>query len=164
MHRFALTLALPIVALGIAACGSSNNTTSSSSAAATSSEAATSPSSGGSGADAVCASYNTQINAVTPTPSGDPSTAAAADLPTISKWIDGVTPLAAQEQTALASASDGATVSTPFNQVVSTLVSAGTAATAGDATAFKSAWANFLAAQNAFHAAANGANMPNCAK
>ena len=162
MRRIAFTLALPLVAIGIAACGGSDTSTSSS-AGATASSAASSPS-GGTGADAVCASYNTQINGVTPTPAGDPSSADAAALPLIAKWIDGVTPLAQQEQTALAAASDGAPLTKPFGDVITTLAGADTAAKAGDATAFKSEWANFLTAQGAFHTAATSANMPNCAK
>ena len=166
MRTKIFALALPVIAFGVAACGSSsNNTTSSSSgAASSSSSAATASSSGGSGADAVCASYNTQINAVTPTPAGDPSTADASALPSIAAWIDAVTPVAKQEQSALAAASDGAPVTKPFDDVITTLAGADPAAKSGDAASFKSAWANFLAAQNAFHAAATGANMPNCAK
>ncbi len=110
-------------------------------------------------------SVNTQIKAITPTPPADPQTAAtASDLTPIATWMDAVLPLATQEETALNAAADSGPIKAEFTSLVNTFQGADTAAKGGDPTAFKSEWANFRAAQNAFFATATGANMPNCAK
>ena len=165
MRSSVLKLAPVVVVLGLAACGSSN-TTSSSPATAASSPSASSTSAATTGeSDAVCAQYNTQINAIMPTPPADPSTITdASSLPAIATWLDAAVPVALQEQTALNAAADSGPITSSFTDVITTFQGSDTAAKGTDANAFKAEWANFVAAQNAFHAAAMGANMPNCAK
>ncbi|PZR79653.1 MAG: hypothetical protein DLM65_10300 [Candidatus Aeolococcus gillhamiae] len=162
MRSIVLKLALPVFVVGLAACGSSNNTTTNTrtAAAATPSAAAGSTN----GADAICATYNTQINAVRPTPAADPSTADAAGLPGIATWIDQVLIMAMQEQQALGAAPDAGSLNGPFANVITTFHQAGIAAKGTDAAAFQTAWASFIAAQKTFFTAATAGNFPNCAK
>ncbi len=159
-----LKLAPVVVVLGLAACGSSTTTSSPATASSSSSAAATSAATTGA-SDAICAQYNTQINAITPTPPADPQTvSSASDLAPVAAWMDAVLPAAMQEQTALNAAADSAPIKGAFADVVTTFQGADTAAKGSDPNAFKTEWANFKAAQNAFFGAATGANMPNCAK
>ncbi len=163
MRSIILKLALAVFVVGLAACGSSNNTTTNTPTAA----AASTPSAAAgstNGADAICATYNTQINAVRPTPAADPSTANAASLPSIAMWIDPVLIMAMQEQQALGAAPDAGSLNASFADVITSFHQAGIAAKGTDAAAFRTAWASFVAAQQAFFAAATAGNFPNCAK
>ena len=156
LHSLTLKLALPLVLLGLAACGSSNNTTTTSPTAA-----ANNPTTG---ANSVCATFNTSINAVRPTPAADPATADAASLPAIAQWIDAVLPMAMQEQQTLSVAPDAGSLNATFADVITTFRAAGIAAKGTDAAAFQTEWAKFVAAQKAFHDAATAGNFPDCAK
>lgn len=161
MRSIILKLALSVFVVGLAACGSSNNTTNTPTAAAGTPSAAAGSTTG---ADAICATYNTQINAVRPTPAGNPSTADAASLPAIARWIDPVLIMAMQEQQVLGAAPDSGSLNGPFANVITTFHEAGIAAKGTDAAAFQTAWANFIAARKAFFDAATAGNFPNCAK
>lgn len=145
-----LVLALPIVAL-CAACGSSSSTSSSPAATAATS------------ANTICANANTKINAIVAP--GNPATVTdAGQLPGFAAYIDQVTPLATQEQTDLAASPDGASVTATFGEVITNFALLDTAAKGTDVAAFQAESTKFTAANDAFHAAATAANMPDCAK
>jgi hypothetical protein len=166
MRSLILRLAPVVAVLGLAACGSSSTPSSPASAASSSTPAASASAAAATGAsDGICAQFNTQLNAITPTPPADPQTvSSASDLQPVATWLDKAVPVAIQEQTALNGAADSGPIKSQFGAVIATLQSADAEARGGDPTLFKSAWSNFLAAQNSFQAAATGANMPNCAK
>ncbi|MBJ7608062.1 MAG: hypothetical protein JF887_01340 [Candidatus Dormibacteraeota bacterium] len=158
-------LASPVFVVALAACGgggtapsSPTNAASSTARSSSSSAAAT-----GSGADAICANYNTNINAI-PAPLNPAAPADATALPAIASWLDMVLVAARQEQAALKAASDAAPVNASFGDVITTLAGADSAAKVGDVSAYKAEFANFSTANTAFHTVAGQSNLPNCAK
>ncbi len=164
MRFIALTLTLPVFVVGLAACGSATPTANTPNTQTVATTSPTAAAGSTTGADAICASYNTQINAVMPTPASDPSTADAASLPSIATWIDQALIIAMQEQQVLGAAPNAGSLNGPFADVITTFHEAGIAAKGTDAAAFQAKWASFLAAQKTFHDAATAGNFPNCAK
>lgn len=158
MHR-PFTSGLLIVAAGITlgGCGSGSATTSSSSPAQSASAAAST------GADSICKAANAKINAIQP-PADMMTPADASSLPAIASYLDSILPLAQQEQADLSAAPDAGPINAPFADVITKLQAADTAAKGTDVAAYTSAAKDFNTVNDAFHAAAKSANLPNCSQ
>lgn len=154
-------LSLPFLALTAAACGSAS-TASPTGSGGGASTATASPTAS---ADAICLAANTKINALSGAPTTNPADVTdAGALPPIASFLDKVIPFAQQEQTELAAAPDGSAVTTTFADVVTKLQATDDAAKGTDVAAFTTSYIAFSTANTAFHAAAQAANLPNCAK
>lgn len=158
-----LELAFPLFVVALAACGSANTTSASPSAGSSSAGPSSSSAVSGPGADAICANYNTQINAI-PAPPNPDAPADASALPAIASWLDTVLVAAQREQSALKATPDAASINAPFAEVITTLRGADTAAKGGDLNAYKAEFVKFSAANSAFHTMAGQSNLANCAK
>jgi hypothetical protein len=113
-------------------------------------------------ADAICQTYDTSIGGLTPPVSDVSSPASASELPGIATWLDKVLAQATQEQTALKAEPGAAPVNAQFGDVLTKLTAVDTAAKANDLAGYKSAYTDYITANNALSTAAKAAHLPDC--
>lgn len=146
-HRWSVAL-VPLVVL-LAGCGSSAST-----ATATPTPLPK--------VDAICLGYDNSINALTPPYNDIPNPVNASELPAIATWLDKVLASVLQEQAALKAEPGAASLMSTFANVVATLQAMDNAAKGTDLAAYKTAYTNYVNANQAFSSAGQAAHLPDC--